>query len=392
MKIVSSKTPEIRFDRFTDDWEQRKLKDEVKNVGTGKSSFISGVEKSDETPYAVLGSTSIISYDNKFDYSGAFVLTARVGANAGNLYRHSGDVKISDNTVYIQDSNLDFVFSLLTKYDLKRLSFGTGQPLIKASEIKNLKLIFPKDKEEQAKIGYFFKKLDETIALHQRQLENLEKSKKAFLQKMFPKNGETVPEIRFDRFVEDWIPKNISEVAPLRGGFAFESNQFQTYGIPIVRISNIDRSGMVKGKFAYYKEQERDENYLLPNKAALLAMSGATTGKVSILNKKDSQRYYQNQRVGFFQKNEKYDYGFVTTMVKSNLFMEQLKSVLVAGAQPNISSKEINSFVFLIPTSKIEQQKIGNFFKQIDKLIIQSQQEVEKLIQTKKAFLQKMFV
>ena len=179
-----AKVPELRFSGFADDWEQRKLGAEVINIGTGRSSFTSGVEKSNETPFPVLGSTSIISYDSEFDHLGDFVLTARVGANAGNLYKYAGNVKISDNTVYIQSNNLNFIFYLLTKFDVKKLSFGTGQPLIKASELKNLSLHFPID-DEQQKIGSFFQQLDNTIALHQRKLDLLKEQKKGFLQKMF---------------------------------------------------------------------------------------------------------------------------------------------------------------------------------------------------------------
>ncbi|WP_285050308.1 restriction endonuclease subunit S [Lactococcus garvieae] len=180
-----AKVPELRFAGFADDWEERKLNENVENIGTGRSSFKAGLDYSEQTPYEVLGSTSVISYSDSFDHSGNFVLTARVGANAGNLYKHSGNVKISDNTVYIQSKNLEFIFYLLTKYDLKKLAFGTGQPLIKASELKNLKLFFPKTFGEQQKIGSYFKQLDETIALHQRKLDLLKEQKKGFLQKMF---------------------------------------------------------------------------------------------------------------------------------------------------------------------------------------------------------------
>lgn len=177
--------PEVRFPEFIEDWEQSELSDEVEVIGTGKSKFKSNTKKSDKTPYAVLGSTDIIGYDSHFDYSGEFILTARVGANAGTLYTHSGDVKISDNTVFIQSNNLNFIYYLLTQFDLKKLSFGSGQPLVKASELKKLKLMFPKSKEEQTKIGNFFKLLDYTIDLHHRELDALKETKKAFAQKMF---------------------------------------------------------------------------------------------------------------------------------------------------------------------------------------------------------------
>ena len=147
-------------------WEQRKLSDVVDSVDTGKSRFdkegLSG-------EYPILGSTSVIGYDDEYDYEGDFILTARVGANAGSLYRHAGKVKISDNTVFIQASqNIEFLYQLLIQFDIKKLSFGTGQPLVKASELKSLELMMPSDMKEQMRIGVYFKNLDSLITLHHR--------------------------------------------------------------------------------------------------------------------------------------------------------------------------------------------------------------------------------
>lgn len=146
-------------------WEQRKLNEIVKSIDTGKSKFHSDTNNGE---YAILGSTSIIGYDDCYDYDGDFILTARVGANAGSLYRYTGKAKISDNTVFIQaEKNIDFVYYMLTKFDIKQLSFGTGQPLVKASELKNLDLKMPTQIVEQQKIGLFFSHLDILITLHQ---------------------------------------------------------------------------------------------------------------------------------------------------------------------------------------------------------------------------------
>lgn len=140
--------------------------DVVDSVDTGKSKF----NKEDSSgEYPILGSTSVIGYDDKYDYEGDFILTARVGANAGNLYRHAGKVKISDNTVFIQTSqNIEFLYQLLIQFDVKKLSFGTGQPLVKASELKNLELMMPTDMKEQMRIGMYLKNLDNLITLHHR--------------------------------------------------------------------------------------------------------------------------------------------------------------------------------------------------------------------------------
>ena len=178
-----AKVPEIRFDGFIDDWEQRKLSDVVDSVDTGKSKFD---KEGSSGEYPILGSTSVIGYDDEYDYEGDFILSARVGANAGSLYRHAGKVKISDNTVFIQASqNIEFLYQLLIRFDIKRLSFGTGQPLVKASELKRLELMMPTDMEEQIRIGVYFKNLDHLITLHQSKCENLKNLKEYMLRNMF---------------------------------------------------------------------------------------------------------------------------------------------------------------------------------------------------------------
>lgn len=175
--------PKIRFLGFTDTWEQRKLSDVVDSVDTGKSRFD---KEGSSGEYPILGSTSVIGYDDEYDYEGDFILTARVGANAGSLYRHAGKVKISDNTVFIQASqNIEFLYQLLIQFDIKKLSFGTGQPLVKASELKSLELMMPTDMKEQMRIGVYFKNIDHLITLHQSKCDKLKEVKKYMLQNMF---------------------------------------------------------------------------------------------------------------------------------------------------------------------------------------------------------------
>ena len=203
--------------------------------------------------------------------------------------------------------------------------------------------------------------------------------------------NKKTPQVRFKGYTDTWEQRKLGEVAPLRGGYAFKSDEYKTEGTPIVRISNILSDGSVGAEFAYYDDIEDDENITLGNGDALLAMSGATTGKVSILKCNNIDKYYQNQRVGYFERNEQYNYGFVSTIVRSDLFKEQLTSVLVAGAQPNVSSKEIDSFEFMFPSSIEEQEKIGQYFQNFDNLITLHQRKYNKLLNMKKAMLEKMF-
>ena len=200
------------------------------------------------------------------------------------------------------------------------------------------------------------------------------------------------PKIRFKGFKDDWEQRKSGQIAPLRGGYAFKSNEYCSDGIPIVRISNILSDGSVGADFAYYDEQDTDEIYILYDGAVVLAMSGATTGKVSVLCDEKGQKYYQNQRVGYFIPTDICDYKFVKTIMRSRLFADQLSAVLVAGAQPNVSSKEIDGFKFLIPQSKNEQKKIGEYFSTLDNLITLHQRKCEKLKELKKYMLHNMFV
>ncbi|MFC4665448.1 restriction endonuclease subunit S [Falsiporphyromonas endometrii] len=199
------------------------------------------------------------------------------------------------------------------------------------------------------------------------------------------------PKIRFKGFEEAWRKRTLGEIAPLRGGFAFKSTEYAPSGIPIIRISNILSDGTIGAEFIYHQEDANDENYILHDGAALLAMSGATTGKVSILHCKKTDKYYQNQRVGYFQKVNGIDYKYISTITRSILFTQQLYNVLVAGAQPNISAKDVDNFRFYVAKDIAEQEKIGKLFERIDTLLNLQQRKCDKLKVIKKAMLSKMF-
>ncbi|EFP2887430.1 restriction endonuclease subunit S [Listeria monocytogenes] len=364
-------------------WEQRKLGKEVENVATGRSTFFTSIEQSSETPYAVLGSTSVISYDKNFDHSGDFILTARVGANAGNLYRYSGDVKISDNTVYIQAKSLDFVYYLLNKFDLKRLSFGTGQPLVKASELKNLKLMFPNDEEEQQKIGKFFKYLDNAIALHQRKLDALKLMKKAFLQQMFPNNDEKVPRLRFADFDEEWDQRKLGDLGSVvMNRRVFKEETSYKGEIPFYKI------GTFGGVADSYITRERFEDYKLkypyPEKGDVLISASGSIGRAVEYNGEEA--YYQDSNIVWLKHDKQLN----------NLFLKQFYSIVKWSGIEGTTIKRLYNKNILQTEIKVpcvdEQKKIGIFFKQLDNNITRYQSKLEKLSSLKKAYLQRMFI
>lgn len=411
--MTQQNKPILRFKNFSDDWEQR----EVSEITLFHKQGYYTKEPYDESKkYYLLRGTEMTSnkiilkdtpkinatekdyQDFKVQKGDFLIVRSGTVGTYGIVY---DDIKAIFGSYLI---NFRFNTEIVTneffglfyqsqkfRYQLNKIIQQSSNVNINAENIKSTVIDFP-EIEEQQKIGAFFKSLDDTIALHQRKLELLKEQKTGFLQKMFPKNGSNVPEIRFSGFTEDWEQRKLGDVSPLRGGYAFQSEKFRSQGVPIIRISNILSDGNIGGNYAFYDEQETDDKYSLPDGAALLAMSGATTGKVAILSNPDNTKFYQNQRVGYFSDLKIVNYDFVSTIVKSNLFISQLSSVLVAGAQPNVSSKEIDSFGFYFPKTLKEQTKLGIFFKQLDDTIALHQKQLEVLKETKKSLLQKMFV
>ena len=153
----------------------------------------------------------------------------------------------------------------------------------------------------------------------------------------------------------------------LKGGYAFKSEKFQDSGVPIVRISNLPQNSYsVDLSDCVYYESGNYQNYTVKNGDLLIAMSGATTGKTAIY------RYdypaYLNQRVGLFAPKELVHNQFLYPIVESKTFISQLGSKLVAGAQPNISSQDIETIAVGLP-SKEEQIKIAHLFELLNQKI-----------------------
>lgn len=294
----------------------------------------------------------------------------------------------------LQNDTPNFINALLDTEKFRNeihKNLGATINQITTGTFKKMKFNFPEN-EERFKIGQLIRQLDDINTLHQRKINRLNMLKKECLDANLRYINQRKMKIRFSGFQKPWKNKKLKKLSPLRGGYAFKSNEFEKKGIPIVRISNILSGGHVGGEFAYYKEQHNDDKYTLPDKATVLAMSGATTGKVAVLRKDKDIKFYQNQRVGYFTPIDGVNYAFISTLVSSPLFRGQLNSVLVAGAQPNVSPKDINNFQFYVPEEIEEQRKIGLFFKRIDKIIGLHQEKLNIIEKFKKQYLNKMFI
>ena len=393
----NTKIPAIRFAGFTEAWEQRKLSELTENIDTGKSKFVS----KDSGNYEILGSTSVIGFDDSYDYEGDFLLTARVGANAGNLYRHAGKVKISDNTVFIQGSHIDFLYYLLEKFDSKRLSFGTGQPLVKASELRVLSLKVPSDDQEKDVIGDYFKRLDNLITLHQRKYEKFTNVKKSMLEKMFPKNGSNVPEIRFKGFTEAWEQCKLSDLVDVIDGdrgknYPIESD-FDISGHTLfLNASNVTTDGFAFDNNQFISEEKSNSmgNGKL-NEDDIIITSRGSLGHIAWYN-----AYIQcivpyariNSGMLILRKKKSVSTSYLHQFLKSEKGQNKISFMSFGSAQPQLTKKGVEGLLVNYPGSLNEQDKLGEYFANLDYLITLHQRKLEKLKNIKKSMLEKMFI
>ena len=373
--------PKIRFKGYEEDWEQRKLSDVVDSVDTGKSKFD---KEGSSGEYPILGSTSVIGYDDEYDYEGDFILTARVGANAGSLYRHAGKVKISDNTVFIQASqNIEFLYQLLIRFDIKRLSFGTGQPLVKASELKRLELMMPTDMEEQMRIGVYFKNLDHLITLHQRKCEETKKLKKYMLQKMFPQNGKRVPEIRFAGFTDDWEQRKLGDVTELKSASRVHKGEWTDSGVPFFRSSDVMAAinGTTNEK-AYISEELYEKLSNASGKLEegdVLVTGGGSVGNPYIVP--NSEPLYTKDADLLWIKNQGRFYPyFLYEYFFSPTFRIYLSSISHVGTIAHYTITQLSETPISLPDIE-EQIKVGEYFESLDRLITLHQRQYQKLFQ-----------
>lgn len=200
-----------------------------------------------------------------------------------------------------------------------------------------------------------------------------------------------VPKLRFPGFEDGWSRKKVGQVAKLQGGYAFKSENFQTVGVPVVRISNISaKTGIVDlTGAAHHPEISINSKFTVADGDILIALSGATTGKACVF--RSEHKAYLNQRVGLLRLvDNRNSYQFLQTRIFSKDFEDQLDRVLVAGAQPNIAPKDIEDFSFGFPTLP-EQRKIASFLGAVDTKIAQLSRKKALLEDYKKSCMRQLF-
>lgn len=383
--------PEIRFEGFSGEWRKTHLNKITQEIGTGKSHYLISSRKGKDM-FPVLGSRGIIGYDSNYDYEGNYLLTARVGENAGSLYKFQGKAKITDNTVFIRGENLTFLENLLNYKDLKKLSFGSGQPLIKASELNNLTL-FVTDIFEQKAIGVVLETITNNQVLKQKELTKLKNFKQAMLQKLFPKEGEKEPEMRFEGFEGEWEESTLGAQGNTFAGLSGKTKEDFGHGDALyIPYTNVFNNAITDIKQLESTEVDAQQNEVKYGDV-LFTTSSETPEEVGMssvwMHKKSS--VYLNSFCFGYRPLGTINLKFLAYMLRSTYVRKQFQLLAQGISRYNISKNKAMNIVIFLPVLS-EQKQIGDYFYNLDQNIKSKQAELKKLKQFKQAMLSKLFV
>ncbi|WKG36260.1 restriction endonuclease subunit S [Lactococcus lactis] len=400
--MMSKKSPQLRFKGFTDDWEDRKLKDILREFST-KSKI--------ENEYRVLSSTNVGMEFRDGRVSGT--------SNLGYKIIKNGDLVLSPQNLWLGNININNIGTGLVSPSYKTFNFtDIDSSFIKPQlrtpkmleEYKNsstqgasvvrrnleidsfyqIKIATPSIKEQE-KIGSFFKHLDALITLQQRKLDLLKEQKKGYLQKMFPKNGAKVPELRFAGFADDWELRKLKDVTE-----RVRSNDGRM-DLPTLTMSASSGWLDQKDRFSGDISGKEKKNYTLLKKGELSYNHGnsklAKYGVVfSLTNYEEAlvPRVYHS-----FKALENTSADFIEYMFSTKLPDRELGKLVSSGARMdgllNINYDDFMNIHISIPNYE-EQILMSSFFRKLDETIALHQRKLDLLKEQKKGFLQKMFV
>ncbi|WOW94984.1 restriction endonuclease subunit S (plasmid) [Lactococcus cremoris] len=403
---VKKKVPELRFPGFTDDWEERKLGEHAKYRrgsfpqpygnkewydGEGAMPFVQVVDVTNKLTLVENTKQKISKLAQSksvFVPKGTVVVTLQgsIGRVAITQYDSFVDRTLLIFEDYEKETDERFwAYTIQKKFEIEKLKApgGTIKTITKEA-LSSFDVHLPQFKE-QAKIGSFFKQLDDTIALHQRKLDLLKEQKKGYLQKMFPQNGAKVPELRFAGFADDWEQRKLNEVSDIYDG-THQTPKYQDNGVMFLSVENIKT--LTSNKFIS-REAFEDEFKIRPQRGDVLMTRIGDIGTANVVETDEDLAYYVS--LALFKSEELNPY-FLQASIYAPFVQDQIwKRTLHIAFPKKINKNEIGQVPINVP-KLAEQTKIGSFFKQLDKTIALHQRKLDLLKEQKKGFLQKMFV
>lgn len=263
---------------------------------------------------------------------------------------------------------------------------GTKVFSVSKSAIKNTIIYYP-ELAEQKQIGEFFQNVDNLINVNQRKLEKLKNIKKACLEKMFPKKGATIPEIRFKGFSGEWEEMRLDSLTSYKNGKGHETKQTSEGKYELINLNSVSIDGGLKPSGRFIEEATET----LQQDDLVMVLSdvghGDLLGRVALIP--ENNRFVLNQRVALLRPTGYASSSFLFYCINAN--QQYFKKQGAGSSQLNISKESVETFIAGVPNPE-EQERIGIFFKNLDNLIAKNELQLEKLKNIKKACLEKMFV
>ena len=400
-------TPNIRFKGYTDDWEQR-------NLGAVVEDYVEKTTVEDQ--YPVLTSSQqkgIVLQDDYF--SGDRVSQ---NGNVGYFIIPRGYFAFrsrSDNDVFVFNRNdvadmgiISYFYPVFkpkgvdSDFLLRRLNYGledqikinsegTGQHVLSLKKFKNMVGLFP-SYEEQKKVGSYFSKIDNLISRHQQEYDNMAALKKYMLQKMFPANGEKVPEIRFEGFTDLWEQRKFKELCDMvTVGIANSATQaYSDSGVPMFRNQNIKPNFLDDADIIYIKPEfeAQYKNKRLKINDLLVARTGYP-GTACVVPRK-----YENSQTFttlIARPKKRVNSHFLCQYLNSDVGVKYFESTQIGGGQKNSGAGILNEMPVTLPQNINEAKEIADYFADFDHLITLHQRKRDELLELKKYMLQNMF-
>lgn len=389
MSANQVKYPQLRFAGFADDWEERKL-GEVYNFQYGQ--FNNNPDNGGQ--YPIYGANGIIGGYDEYNSENAIVI-GHMGAYAGHVLWAEGKHFVTYNgTMGIADKsilNSNFGYYLVVSVNVPKLTAGSGQPFVSYSDLNGIKILIPTI-EEQQKIGSFFKQLDNTITLHQRKLDLLKEQKKGYLQKMFPKNGEKVPELRFAGFADDWEQRKLGKMGYTFTGLSGKTKEDFGHGnAKFVTYMNVFSSPVSNSEMVENVEVD-SKQHQVEYGDVFFTTSSETPQEVGMSSVwlETAENIYLNSFCFGYHPMVEFDPYYLAFMLRSPVIRKKFMLLAQGISRYNISKNKVMEMLVPVPEI-VEQQKIGAFFKQLDDTIVLHQRKLDLLKEQKKGFLQNMF-
>ena len=403
--MKNTKMPTIRFKGFNDDWEQRKLPEFV--------TFFNGLtytpDDVEETGTLVLRSSNvkngeIVDADNVYVndkvvtsenvQEGDIIVVVRNGSRA--LIGKHAQIKASmPNTVIgafmsgMRSEHSSFVNALLdTSAFENEIAKNMGATInqITGYMFSKMEFMIPSG-EEQQKIGEYFQGLDHLITLHQRKLEKIKLMKKSMLGKMFSRDAESIPKIRFDGYTDDWEQRKLPEFVTFFNGLTYTPDDVEETGTLVLRSSNVKNGEIVDADNVYVNDKVVTSENVQEGDIIVVVRNGsrALIGKHAQI-----KASMPNTVIGAFMSGMRSEHSsFVNALLDTSAFENEIAKNM--GATINqITGYMFSKMEFMIPSGE-EQQKIGEYFQGLDHLITLHQRKLEKLKKVKKSLLEHMF-